>query len=61
MNIWGASLKHINITVSAAAAAAATTTTKYEGVSRSFRTDRLERQLQMVQLSATRYCCIAIL
>jgi hypothetical protein len=32
-----------------------------EGVSRSFRTDRLERELQMVQLSATRCSCIAIL
>jgi hypothetical protein len=26
----------------------------YEGVSRSFRTGRLERELQMLQLSATR-------
>jgi len=26
----------------------------YEGVTKSFRTDRLERELQMVQLSATR-------
>jgi hypothetical protein len=34
---------------------------KYEGVSKSFRTGRLERELQMVQLSATRYCCIDIL
>jgi hypothetical protein len=34
---------------------------KYEGVSKSFRTDRLERELQMVQLSATRCSCIAIL
>jgi hypothetical protein len=34
---------------------------KYEGVSRSFRTGRLERELQMVQLSATRCSCIAIL
>jgi hypothetical protein len=33
----------------------------YEGVSKSFRTGRLERKLQMVQLSATRYSCIAIL
>jgi len=33
----------------------------YEGVSKSFRTGRLERQLQMVQLSATRCSCIAIL
>jgi hypothetical protein len=33
----------------------------YEGVSRSFRTGRLERELQMVQLSATRCSCIAIL
>jgi hypothetical protein len=32
-----------------------------EGVSKSFRTDRLERELQMVQLSATRCSCIAIL
>jgi hypothetical protein len=33
----------------------------YEGVTRSFRTGRLERELQMVQLSATRCSCIAIL
>jgi len=32
-----------------------------EGVSKSFRTGRLERELQMVQLSAIRYNCIAIL
>jgi hypothetical protein len=34
---------------------------KYEGVSKSFRTDRLWREQQMVQLSATRCSCIAIL
>jgi hypothetical protein len=33
----------------------------YERVSKSFRTGRLERELQMVQLSATRCSCIAIL
>jgi len=33
----------------------------YEGVSKSFRTGRLEWELQMVQLSATRCSCIAIL
>jgi hypothetical protein len=33
---------------------------KYEGVSKSFRTGRLERELQMVQLSAIRCSCIAI-
>jgi hypothetical protein len=33
----------------------------YEGVSKSFRTDHLERELQMIQLSATRCSCIAIL
>jgi hypothetical protein len=33
----------------------------YEGVSKSFRTGRLEGELQMVQLSATRCNCIAIL
>jgi hypothetical protein len=33
----------------------------YEDVSRSFRTVRLERELQMVQLSATRCSYIAIL
>jgi hypothetical protein len=33
----------------------------YEGVSKSFRFGRLERELQMVQLSATRYSCIVIL
>jgi hypothetical protein len=32
-----------------------------EGVSKSFRTGRLEQKLQMVQLSATRCSCIAIL
>jgi hypothetical protein len=34
---------------------------RQEGVSKSFRTGRLERELQMVQLSATRYSCVAIL
>jgi hypothetical protein len=33
----------------------------YEGVTKSFRTGRLERELQMVQLPATRCSCIAIL
>jgi hypothetical protein len=33
----------------------------YEGVSKSFRTGRLQRELQMVQLSATRCSCIAVL
>jgi hypothetical protein len=33
----------------------------YEGVSKSFLTGRPERELQMVQLSATRYNCIVIL
>jgi hypothetical protein len=33
----------------------------YDGVSKSFRTGRLERELRMVQLSATRCSCIAIL
>jgi hypothetical protein len=33
----------------------------YEAVSKSFRTGRLERELQTVQLSATRCSCIAIL
>jgi hypothetical protein len=33
----------------------------YEGVSKSFRTCHLEQQLQMIQLSATRCSCIAIL
>jgi hypothetical protein len=36
-------------------------TTMYEGVSKSFRTGRPERELQMVQLSATRCSCIAVL
>jgi hypothetical protein len=36
-------------------------TEEYKGVSKSSRTGRLERQLQMVQLSATRFSCIAIL
>jgi hypothetical protein len=34
---------------------------RYEGVSKSFRTGRLERELQTVQLSATKCSCIAIL
>jgi hypothetical protein len=33
---------------------------QYEGVSKSFRTGRLERELQMVQLSATSCSCIAL-
>jgi hypothetical protein len=33
----------------------------YEGVSKSFRSGRLERELQMIQLPATRCSCIAIL
>jgi hypothetical protein len=33
----------------------------YEGVSKSFRTDRLEREQQMIELSATGCSCIAIL
>jgi hypothetical protein len=38
-----------------------TSTETYEGVSKSFRTDRLERELQMVQLYATKCSCIIIL
>jgi hypothetical protein len=33
----------------------------YEGITKCFRTGRLEREMQMVQLSATRCSCIAIL
>jgi hypothetical protein len=33
----------------------------YEDVSKSFQTGRLERELQMVQFSATRYSCISVL
>jgi hypothetical protein len=33
----------------------------YEGISKSFPTGHLERELQIVQLSATKYSCIAIL
>jgi hypothetical protein len=33
----------------------------YEDVSKGFRTGRLERELQMVELSATKCSCIAIL
>jgi len=33
----------------------------YEGVSKSFRTGRLERELQTVQLSATSCSCISTL
>jgi hypothetical protein len=38
-----------------------TSTPPQEGTSKSFRTGRLERELQMVQLSATSCSCIAIL
>jgi hypothetical protein len=34
---------------------------EHEGISKSFRTGGLERELQIVQLSATRCSCIAIL
>jgi len=34
---------------------------EHKSVSKSFRTGRLERELQMVQLYATRCSCIAIL
>jgi acetolactate synthase regulatory subunit len=34
---------------------------RYDGVSKNFRTGRLERALQMLQLSGTRCSCIAIL
>jgi hypothetical protein len=37
------------------------TSPAYEGVSKSFRTGHLERELQTVQLSATSCSCIAIL
>jgi hypothetical protein len=33
----------------------------YESVFKSFRTGRLERELQMIKLSATRWSCVAIL
>jgi len=33
----------------------------YKGVSKSFRTGHLERELQTIQFSATRCSCIAIL
>jgi hypothetical protein len=33
---------------------------RYEGLSKRFRPGRLERELKIVQLSATRCCCIAI-
>jgi len=33
----------------------------YEGVSKNFRTSHLERELQIVQLSATSCSCVAIL
>jgi nuclear receptor subfamily 1 group D protein 3 len=33
----------------------------YKGISKSFQTGRLERELQMAELSATRCSCIAIL
>jgi hypothetical protein len=36
-------------------------TTLYEGVSKSFRAGRMERELQMVQLSAIKCSCVAIL
>jgi hypothetical protein len=34
---------------------------KYEGVSKSFRTGRLQREQQMIQLPASRCSCIVIL
>jgi len=34
---------------------------EYEGLTKSFRTGRVERELQMVQLSAITCSCIAIL
>jgi len=34
---------------------------RHKGVSKSFQTDRLKRELQMVEISATRCSCIAIL
>jgi hypothetical protein len=37
------------------------TSVSYEGVSKYFRTGHLERELQMVQLSAIKCSCIAIL
>jgi len=40
---------------------ASTRFTFYEGVSKSLRTGRLEQELQMIQLSANRCSCIAIL
>jgi len=33
----------------------------YEGVAKTFRTDSMERELQMVQLATARRSCIAIL
>jgi hypothetical protein len=51
------SLTHISISTSRDFVSLGT----HEGVSKSFRTGRLERELQMVQLSATRCSCIAIL
>jgi hypothetical protein len=36
-------------------------TKTYDGVSKNYRTGRLERELQMIQLSATMCICIAIL
>jgi hypothetical protein len=36
-------------------------TVVYEGVSKSFRTGRLKRELQMVQLSAIKCSCVAVL
>jgi hypothetical protein len=38
-----------------------TSVSVYEGISKSFRTGRLERELQILRLSATRCSCIAIL
>jgi hypothetical protein len=39
---------------------ATSATWNYEGVSKSFRTGRLERELQMVKLSATGYTCTRV-
>jgi hypothetical protein len=62
--LYGKDLKPGNLTPQGGANSrrlSATAYSIYEGVSKSFRTGRLERELQMVQLSAIKCSCIAIL
>jgi hypothetical protein len=63
--LWFSSVSPGNCRNCTLTLASITSTSSYyvlhEGVSKSFRTGRLQRELQMVQLSATRCSCISIL